>query len=201
MNMLGVIIWPLGWAVASLVTRQLMLNAKSLGMYEYAGGDATGTIVWGHQMYYFTIVCGLWIIFSTLVAPLAISVALTKGANIGSEMFGRSAGMAGAASGAGAQAAVTAATAGAGGATIAGAGGAAAVMAGVGNATSGGSFSQAAGGFGGALGNASMAARWANGGSNPAQDFSSANSATAPGDGGVPNPSVIADQIVAQQKK
>lgn len=77
----GIILWPLGWAVASLVTDQLLgkLADNSFVTPEGLASPALG--IMGIEI--FTALIGLWILFSTLVAPCIIQLAITTGAQTG----------------------------------------------------------------------------------------------------------------------
>jgi len=77
----GILLWPLGWGFASMVTDaflNVMANAdfvKATGMEEMKNLLATAA-------------AGLWIIFSTIAAPVIIQRAISTGANIGTALMG-----------------------------------------------------------------------------------------------------------------
>ena len=105
MNLAGVLLWPLGWAVAALVTQGILdfmtdptfgislTRLRSLPDLQKTIGAAA---------------VGFWIIFSTIAAPVIIQKVIASGALAGSELFSH-----------GAQAAVQTATAAVGGAVAA----------------------------------------------------------------------------------
>lgn len=74
----GIILWPLGWAVASLVTDGLLglLNDATSVTPEML--QLVGPVQ--HSLAIFTALIGLWILFSTVIAPLVIQRAITTGA-------------------------------------------------------------------------------------------------------------------------
>jgi type IV secretion system protein TrbL len=104
MGLVGLMCWPLGWGLAGIMTEGL-LQAATDGTVKMlpAGND-----IFNVQAALFVAFAGVWVLFSTLIAPAAISKAVATGAQVGSALLGGTA---------------TAATA----ATVAGARGAAAV--------------------------------------------------------------------------
>ncbi len=141
LGFVGVLCWPLGWGAASILTKGLMdfMTDQSF----FALGAAAGTAGYGLQNLIGLAVLGIWLIFSTIAAPVIIQKAISTGTQIGQALAGGAvtAGTAGAVAGAGAAAAIG----GRGGAlaAVAGiAGGAAAATVGAAeSATSGGSYS------------------------------------------------------------
>jgi hypothetical protein len=137
----GVLCWPLGWGAASILTKGLIDFMADQSFF--ALGAATGSAGYGFQNLIGVAVLGIWLIFSTIAAPVIIQKAISTGAQIGQALAGgaATAGVAGAVSGAGAAAAIG----GRGGAlaAVAGiAGGAAAATVGAAEAaTSGSSYS------------------------------------------------------------
>jgi hypothetical protein len=76
LNLVGVLLWPLGWAVAALVTQ---------GMLDYLSDPASDYISPvpgqpGMQGSLGTATVGFWIIFSTIAAPLIIQKTISAGA-------------------------------------------------------------------------------------------------------------------------
>jgi len=68
----GILLWPLGWGFASLVTDTLL---------ETMAPDSTGLEVLKDLLA--VAVAGIWIVFSTIAAPLVIQKMITEGANTG----------------------------------------------------------------------------------------------------------------------
>lgn len=84
MNLVGVIVWPLGWAVAALIT-QGFLDFMTDPSFQFFDPTATA--------YTFQATLGLaavafWIVFSTVAAPLIIQRTLLAGALAGGELIG-----------------------------------------------------------------------------------------------------------------
>lgn len=165
MGLIGIACWPLGWAVANIMTDSLLQAAadKSLVNYLGSGGDTANAM----QTLFFTLAVSLWLIFSTIAAPVLISKVLSSGAQIGTAMIGGFAGAVGAGVAAGASAgASTAISSGvvSAGSLASGASGVASSSSGalISNAASGGSSASvsnagliAAGGGSGAIGGTS----------------------------------------------
>ena len=76
MNIVGVLLWPLGWAVAALIT-QGILDFMTDPSFKYI--DPTATI-YSLQATVGVVVVAFWIVFSTISAPLVIQKVLTSGA-------------------------------------------------------------------------------------------------------------------------
>lgn len=104
LNLVGVLLWPLGWAVAALVT-QGILDFMTDPSFEYI--DPTSTLP-GLQKTIGAAVIGVWIVFSTIAAPVIIQKVIASGALAGSALLSG-----------GAHAAVQTATAAIGGAVVA----------------------------------------------------------------------------------
>jgi len=83
LNLVGVLLWPLGWAVAALVT-QGMLDFLSNPSLEYM--DPTSTLP-DLQKTFGTAAIGFWIIFSTIAAPVIIQKVIASGALAATELF------------------------------------------------------------------------------------------------------------------
>jgi hypothetical protein len=124
----GVLCWPLGWGAASLLTSGLidfMTNQSFLSL-----GGVSGNAVYGLQNLLGLAALALWLISSTIAAPIIMQKAIATGAQVGQALTTTAviAGSAGAAAGV---AAVTTIASGGGvalaGAAIAG-GGAAAML-------------------------------------------------------------------------
>lgn len=82
-NLAGVLLWPLGWAVAALVT-QGILDFMSDPSFEYI--DATSQLP-DLQKTIGVAVVGFWIIFSTIAAPVMIQRVISAGVLAGSELL------------------------------------------------------------------------------------------------------------------
>jgi hypothetical protein len=83
LNLAGVLLWPLGWAVAALVT-QGMLDFISNPSLEYM--DPTSTLP-DLQKTFGAAALGFWIIFSTIAAPVIIQKVIASGALAATELF------------------------------------------------------------------------------------------------------------------
>jgi hypothetical protein len=117
LGLFSLIMWPLGWAVANLMTDALLAAAADRTLYEFGG--VVGQASYAPQMLFFILVASIWLLGSTIGAPIIMSRVLTSGAQIGAALLGGFAGsVVGGASGA------------AGGAALAGGGGAAATLGG-----------------------------------------------------------------------
>jgi TrbL/VirB6 plasmid conjugal transfer protein len=119
LNLVGVMLWPLGWGVAGLVTQGL-INFMTDQSFLHTGG-VEGIGGYTFQNFIGVAFLGIWIIFSTIAAPVIIGKSISEGFAVGSVLMG------GAAS-AGRSAAVTATTV---GASVASGGGVAAAAGGV----------------------------------------------------------------------
>jgi hypothetical protein len=111
MSVLGLALWPLGWAFGNIVTRQLLaaINATNGAWLMMAGGTF--------------VVCGIWIVINALFWPLAISKAITSGGGHASSWIMQSASPVFAGTGAIASVAAAGATGGAGTGIVAAGGG------------------------------------------------------------------------------
>ena len=75
MNIVGVLLWPLGWAVAALIT-QGILDFMTDPAFKYL--DPTATL-YTLQTTIGVVVVAFWIVFSTIAAPLVIQKVLAHG--------------------------------------------------------------------------------------------------------------------------
>jgi hypothetical protein len=82
-NLAGVLLWPLGWAVAALVT-QGILDFMTDPSFEFI--DPTSTLP-DLQKTIGVAAVGAWIIFSTIAAPVIIQKVVASGALAGSELL------------------------------------------------------------------------------------------------------------------
>ncbi|MCB1095968.1 MAG: hypothetical protein KDN22_10375 [Verrucomicrobiae bacterium] len=140
LGLFSLIMWPLGWAVANLMTDALMAAAADRTLYEFGG--VLGQASYAPQMLFFILVAAIWLLSSTIGAPIIMSRILTSGAQIGAALLGGFAGsIVGTASGASGGAML-------GGSAVAG-GGAAGAAAAIGGALAGGGAGFGAGAVGG----------------------------------------------------
>ena len=83
MNIVGVLLWPLGWAVAALIT-QGILDFMTDPTFKYI--DPTATI-YSLQATVGVVVVAFWIVFSTIAAPLVIQKVLNHGTLAGGQLL------------------------------------------------------------------------------------------------------------------
>lgn len=83
MNIVGVLLWPLGWAVAALIT-QGILDFMTDPAFKYI--DPTATI-YSLQATVGVVVVAFWIVFSTIAAPIVIQKVLAHGALAGGQLL------------------------------------------------------------------------------------------------------------------
>jgi len=85
LGLAGVMIWPLGWGAASLVTEGLLsfMTDHSFLANQTIGG-ASG---YAFQNFIGVAVIGVWLIFSTIAAPLVIQRAIASGIQVGSALI------------------------------------------------------------------------------------------------------------------
>ncbi len=106
LGFVGVLCWPLGWGAASIMTKGLLdfMTDQSF----FALGAAPGGAGYALQNLIGVAVLGIWLIFSTIAAPIIIQKAIATGTQIGQALAGgaMTAGTAGAVAGAGAAAAI-----------------------------------------------------------------------------------------------
>jgi hypothetical protein len=82
-NYVSVVLWPLGWGIANLVTKSLIdlavnpSNNGGLGAFNFLGG---GYVWW--------LGLGLWALFSSIAAPWLVTKALSAGENPMIALFG-----------------------------------------------------------------------------------------------------------------
>jgi hypothetical protein len=94
LGIIGILLWPLGWAVANIMTEGLLDNAADRTLFEFGG--ALGGASFGPQMIIFTVVASLWLVFSTIAAPVILGRVVTTGSQIGAALLGGFMGAAGA---------------------------------------------------------------------------------------------------------
>ena len=200
LGLFSLIMWPLGWAVANLMTDALLAAAADRTLYEFGG--VLGQASYAPQMLFFILVASIWLLGSTIGAPIIMSRVLTSGAQIGAALLGGFAGsVVGGASGA------------AGGAALAGGGGAAATLGGAALGGAAGFGSGAVGGPGSGMATGagmaafSMAGSMGGGSSNSGGDSgkssgsggsSSGSGAGGSGGSSSPNYNAEAEAIAAK---
>ena len=103
----GILCWPLGWGAASLVTAGLIDFMTDQSFFA-AGGVGAGA-GYGFQNLMGVAVLAVWLITTTIAAPVLIQKAISTGANIGGALLATTAvaGAAGATAGTGAAAAIS----------------------------------------------------------------------------------------------
>ena len=144
LSLLGIILWPLGWAVADVITRSLLDLAAKGQIYLLTQNDV---VLYGSQTVFFLFLLSLWVIFSTLAAPRLVARAITTGSQVGVALLG---GFGGAVAGG--------ATTGIGGAAVASAGGAGGLALAAGGAGGTAGFLSSSAGGSGALASAGIGA-------------------------------------------
>ena len=84
LNLVGVMVWPLGWGVAGLVTQGVLdfMTDRSF----LSSPTSTG-IAYSLQNFMGLAFLGVWIIFSTIAAPVIIQRAIATGSSVGSDLF------------------------------------------------------------------------------------------------------------------
>ena len=88
MNIVGVLLWPLGWAVAALIT-QGILDFMTDPALKYIDPTAS---VYSLQASVGVVVVAFWIVFSTIAAPLVIQKTLAHGTLAGGQLLAGAAG-------------------------------------------------------------------------------------------------------------
>ncbi|MFT6238017.1 MAG: hypothetical protein ACJAQT_000086 [Akkermansiaceae bacterium] len=83
MKLIAVQLWPLGWAIAHSLTNALLEMAARNQVYEVKELVTIGT----SQTSFFILVVSIWILISTIAAPLLISKLIATGANAGSALL------------------------------------------------------------------------------------------------------------------
>ena len=86
LGLFALLLWPLGWATANLMTQALMDAAADRTLFEYGG--IAGKAIYGPQMMFFILLASIWLIASTIGAPFVITRVLTTGSQIGGALIG-----------------------------------------------------------------------------------------------------------------
>jgi hypothetical protein len=114
----GVMLWPLGWGAASIMTQGLLDFMTDQSFFAF--GSVSGAVGYTLQNLIGVAVLGIWLIFSTIAAPLVLQKALSTGAQIGQALAAGAATAGTAAVTTGAAAAATISATGGGRAALAG---------------------------------------------------------------------------------
>jgi hypothetical protein len=85
LNLLGVMLWPLGWGVAGLITQGMIDFMTDQSFLSSA--SASGTALYSLQNLMGLAFLGIWIIFSTIAAPVVIQKSIGRGELAASELF------------------------------------------------------------------------------------------------------------------
>lgn len=85
LNLVGVMLWPLGWGVAGLVTQGL-INFMTDQSFLHNGG-LQGIGGYTFQNFIGAAFLGIWIIFSTIAAPAIIGKSISFGSLAGSHLM------------------------------------------------------------------------------------------------------------------
>ncbi len=117
MTTVGLISWPLGFALSACGTYGLVQFFSNLGYFSVAGN-----VLMLNEAFFALLIIAVWLLVSTIISPVIISKVMATGAQAGSALLSGVANTVAAATGA----AVTTGATLAGGAALAGAGGAAA---------------------------------------------------------------------------
>ncbi len=83
--MLAVILFPVGWGAASLVSDRLIEFSTAHNLDQIP--DVAASLSFGIRSLFGTLVLAVWIIVSTLVAPFAMLKAVTTGVPLSSDAF------------------------------------------------------------------------------------------------------------------
>jgi hypothetical protein len=83
LNLVGVLLWPLGWAVAALITQGIL---DFMTDQSFMTIDPTASLYTLQNMVGL-VVAAFWIIFSTVAAPIIIQHVITSGSQAGSQLL------------------------------------------------------------------------------------------------------------------
>lgn len=83
LNLVGVILWPLGWAIAALITQGIL---DFMTDQSFLTIDPTSTL-YTLQNLIGLVVAAFWIIFSTVAAPVIIQNVITSGTQAGGALL------------------------------------------------------------------------------------------------------------------
>jgi hypothetical protein len=77
LGLVGIMAWPLGWAVSAIVTDGLLTFMTDQSFL--STGAVVGTVNYGFQNFIGLAVLGVWVIFSTIASPVIIQHTLQTG--------------------------------------------------------------------------------------------------------------------------
>jgi len=86
LGLVAVLMWPLGWSIADLMTTSLLERAANAGIYE---DGVDGFVSTSSQSLFFVAVISLWLLITTIASPLVMNIVVTNGANAGGALFSR----------------------------------------------------------------------------------------------------------------
>ena len=84
LNLVGVMIWPLGWGVAALVTQGMLTFMTDRS---FLTTSAVGNDMYSLQNLMGLAFLGIWLIFSTIAAPVIIQKAISTGSSAGADLL------------------------------------------------------------------------------------------------------------------
>jgi hypothetical protein len=89
LNLVGVMLWPLGWGVAGLITQGVIdfMTDRSFLYAPPLGIEPAGADLYSLQNLMGLAFLGIWIIFSTIAAPVVIQKSVGRGQSAASEFF------------------------------------------------------------------------------------------------------------------
>lgn len=84
LNLVGIMLWPLGWGVAGLVTQSMIdfMTAR-----DFLHGPFAATDLYSLQNLMGAAFLGVWLIFSTIAAPVILQKAIATGSSAASQLF------------------------------------------------------------------------------------------------------------------
>jgi TrbL/VirB6 plasmid conjugal transfer protein len=80
LGLVGVMLWPLGWGAAAIMTKGLL---DFMTDQSFLSGGAVGAAGYSLQNLIGVGILGIWLIFSTIAAPVILQKAVASGAQIG----------------------------------------------------------------------------------------------------------------------
>lgn len=83
MHFVAVLLWPVGWGIAAVMTNALLKLAATNEFYKKTPDGIEG----GIQTDFLILTLSIWILFSTIAAPLLIRKLLTTGTNAGAVLL------------------------------------------------------------------------------------------------------------------
>ena len=85
LSLLGVLLWPIGWAIADIMTDALLKLAAEDRIYVITSPES---MLSGTQTLSFILILSFWIVVSTIASPLFISKSIESGSQIGTALLG-----------------------------------------------------------------------------------------------------------------